>query len=325
MRAALEKAFDQLVREPLLLVQAESRARGYSADQHERLGRLTRAARTRHDAALELRREETRGAALALERDACALAITALLVARGAHDRDDALPPAEAWARLKEIEASLDPLPDCVEVARDVLSDPDPLAPEQDRTKPLVLRDAAEATFTWLTAHYEPRTPRQIVTQRRLRIGAVVLLALLLSAIGLAWARRPPNVARGKSVLVSSQLENTPPPSEVVDGSRKGYFGVHTGNDNPPWVEIDLGTTYRLSRAVIVNRGDGHFEEILPLALQISNDDQTWTEIEVRRKKFTQWDPWRVPLHGKRARFVRVIRPEAGFIVLSEIEIYGRR
>ncbi len=325
MRAVLENAFNQLIREPLLLRQAEHRARRYSADQHARLTRLTRAAQARHVAALELRRDETRGAALALERDACALAITALLVAHDEHRSDTGLPPREAWLRLRDVEASLGQIPDSVQVARDMLSDPDPLSPEHDQTKPTVLRDAAQATFEWLTAQYEPRTPRQIVRQRWLRIGAIILAALLLVVAGLAWAQRPPNVARGKSVLVSSHQARTPPPSEVVDGSRKGYFGVHTGKDNPPWVEIDLGETYRLSRVVVVNRGDGHFDEILPVALQISNDDQTWYEVAVRKKKFTQWDPWRVRLKGDQARFVRVIKQGAGHIVLSEIEVYGRR
>jgi hypothetical protein len=325
MRAALERAFDRLVREPLLLRQAEHRAKGHSADQQARLTRLTRAAHARHTAALELRREEMRGAALALERDACALAITALLVAHGEHHVDAGLPPREAWQRLRDVEASLGQLPDAVQIARDVLAAPDPLAPERQQTDLVALRDAAQATFEWLAAQYEPRTPRQIVTQRRLRIGAVVLVTLLLAATGLAWAQRPPNVARGKSVLVSSQLANTPDPSQVVDGSRRGHFGVHTDRDDPPWIEIDLGAVYHLSRAVIVNRGDGHFDATVPLALQLSVDDQTWKEVAMRQEAFTHWDPWRVRLQGEPARFVRVIKPQAGYIVLNEIEIYGRR
>ncbi len=312
-----------MVREPLFLARAARRAEACPPARRERLRRLADAARARHTAALELRREEVRGAALALEREACALAITALLVARGEHDGDAALSGPEAWARLDRLEGVIAPA--SVTPARELLADPDPLAPERLVTDPVAVRDAAAATFDWLQAQYEPRSPRQIVMQRRLRLGAVALGALLLVAAGVAWARRPTNVARGRPVLVSSQHPAAPDPQEVVDGSRRGHFGVHTDQDDPPWVEVDLGAVYRVSRVVIVNRGDGYFDEVLPLALQLSEDEHTWQEVAVRHQRFTQWEPWRVSLHQERARYVRVIKPEAGYIALSEIEVYGRR
>jgi hypothetical protein len=324
MRAALERAFDRLVREPLLLLRAERRAEGYTEPQRERLARLSRAASTRHAAAQELRREEVRGAALALEREAALLALTGLLVARGEHDADHALPTAEAWARFDALLPSLEGVPDAVRISRSLLSSSDPLTPERLDGDVLAQRDAAEATIEWLLAQYEPRSLPQIARQRRLRLAAVVLGALLVVVAGLFWARQPHNLARGKSVLASSQRPGTPDPSGVVDGWRGGNFGVHTNQDDPPWIEIDLGATHQLTRAVIVNRGDGYEDEVLPLALQLSNDDQTWQEIEVRHDRFTQHSPWRVVLGGARARFVRVIKPEAGYIALSEIEIYGR-
>jgi hypothetical protein len=325
MRAALYQAFDRLVLEPLLLERAARRAQGYSAAQRARIRALTEAARTRHRAAEELRREEVRGAALALEREACALAITAALVARCEHEDSTALPAPAAWARLDSILDQLDDVPEALSVARPLLSSPDLLAPERQSGDPAALRDAVARTFEWLAVHCEARTPRQIVAQRRLRIAAIALAALLAIVGALAWAGRPHNLARGKSVLVSSQRVNTPDPSHVVDGSRQGTYGVHTNQDHPPWVEIDLGASYRLDRAVIVNRGDGYLDEVLPLALQISEDDRTWYEAAVRHERFTQWDPWRVELGGRSARYVRVIKPEAGYIALSEIEIYGRR
>jgi hypothetical protein len=324
MRAALERAFDRLVREPLLLLRAERRAEGYTESQRERLARLTRAARARHAAAQELRREELRGAALALEREAALLALTGLLVARGEHDTDDTPPRAEAWARFDALLPSLDGVPDAVGTARELLANPEPLTPERLDGDVLAQRDAAEATVEWLLAQYEPRSLPHIARQRRLRLAALVLAALLVVVAGQAWAQQPRNLARGKSVLVSSQRPGTPDPGAVVDGWRGGTFGVHTKQDDPPWIEIDLGDTYRLTRAVIVNRGDGYEDEVLPLALQLSDDDRTWREIAIRHDRFTQRSPWRLALDGARARFVRVIKPEAGYLALSEIEIYGR-
>ena len=91
------------VGEPLLLKEAERTATAYSAAQRARITELSKAARDREDAALELREDRSAPAAVELHARASALAITALLVARGEHELEGVLEPPEAWARLSAL------------------------------------------------------------------------------------------------------------------------------------------------------------------------------------------------------------------------------
>ena len=315
------------LREPLLLKDAERTARGYSVPQRARILELSDAARRRENAALELREDRSTAAAVELHRQAAALMITALLVARGENGLEGVLEAPEAWARLSALlEAGVlkDP-PEEVSVARPLLAESDPLA--VDRLPPAAARDvraAAEATSRWLRGCYESRTPRQLRTQRALRIGALVAgLGLLLSA-GVASALSPEDVALGKPVTASGRYHGTPAASHAVDGVKDGSLGVHTALHDNPWVTIDLQAPYAVDKVVVVNRGDGYFDGILPLSLQLSTDGKRFTQVALRKKVFTDTDPWVAKLPGTVGRYVRLqVKKKRAYMWASEIEIYG--
>jgi len=69
------------------------------------------------------------------------------------------------------------------------------------------------------------------------------------------------DVARGKSVRMSSQYGTNWPASAAVDGNMSTF--CHTNEENQPWVEVDLFQSHRINRIRIVNRGDGQCEERL--------------------------------------------------------------
>jgi hypothetical protein len=75
----------------------------------------------------------------------------------------------------------------------------------------------------------------------------------------------------------------------------------------------------------VYNRGDGHFDAALPLGLWLSDDGGQWQQVAMRTKRFTAAEPWQVSLDGQLARFVRLSPNRRGFLVLSEVEVFGNK
>src|SRR5262249_41820569 len=110
----------------------------------------------------------------------------------------------------------------------------------------------------------------------------------------------------------------------LVDGSIDDSYGVHTDHDNPPWVMVDLGSSHRIDRIKVYNRGDGWFDETLPLILEFSEDGQNFSEIDRRTTSFGQYSTWNSRLDGRSTRYVRLKSKNGGIIVLNELEVYGK-
>ncbi|MEB2310297.1 MAG: discoidin domain-containing protein [Sorangiineae bacterium] len=315
--------------EALLLSAARARAEAYSPAQRARIEELARAARRRLSAALELREDASLSSALALIREGIACSVTALVVARGGHDEDATLTPEEAWARLADWCESgelTEPPAALAEVgARLLRADPlsfDRLEPAEARA----LRGSAEALADWVGRKYESRSVRRLALERWLRIGGLAAaLALLLVAV-IAGARGAPNLALHKPVTVSGRYNPSPDPSHVVDGLKDGRFGAHTSLADEPFIRIDLGGMFKIDKIVVSNRGDGYFDEILPVALALSSDGRKWAEVAERTTTFTEKEPWVAKVDGVPARYVRLqVKKKHAYLWASEIEVYGRK
>lgn len=326
---SVKRFVSERVREPLLLKDAERVARAYTPTQLARITELSDAARRREGAALQLREDGTTAGAIELHREAAALSITALLLARGEHGLEGVLEPPEAWARLSALldAGALKEPPEEVSVARPLLAESDVLA--IDRLPPAAARDArtaAEATTRWLRGCYESRTPRQLKLQRVLRVGALVFALALLLTAGVARALAPKDIALDKPVAASGRFRGTPTASHVVDGVADGSLGVHTSLGDYPWVRIDLQAPYAINKVVVVNRGDGYFDRILPLSLQLSMDGKHFKQVALRRTHFTNTDPWVVKLPKMVGRYVRLqVKKKRAYMWASEIEVYGTK
>lgn len=181
----------------------------------------------------------------------------------------------------------------------------------------------ASIVADFLFGRVEPRSPSSIRQGRWLRL--VLLGASLVAsvAVSVVVVRMPKNVARDKAVTASSRYPRSPHPSAAVDGQKNGRFGVHTLREQDPWVLIDLGQRYQLEEVVVSNRGDGYHRDVVPLVLEVSDDGDNFEKVAVRKKSFTEKDPWRQSLEGRSTRFLRLRGRSGRYVALSEVEAYG--
>lgn len=111
------------------------------------------------------------------------------------------------------------------------------------------------------------------------------------------------------------------------DGVKNGLWAFHTGLDESPWWQVDLGRVCTLDRVVVFNRCDGTAERAAHLRLLLSDDGQAWREAYRHDGTVflgvTDNKPLNVPLPGAKARFVRVQLPGPQFLHLDEVEVYG--
>lgn len=185
------------------------------------------------------------------------------------------------------------------------------------------------------------RSARQVRVERWALRG--VLAAAILAAL---WAfARDKNLALHRPVTASSICGLTPAPalgkpplSRVVDGvevenglasimSAHGTFAVCTEVQSHPWIAVDLGAPRTIRKVEVYNRADCCWGmDDIPLALQISLDNQTFKTVATRTHPFTDDFPWRVKVSGEKARFVRLWNPSEApkNIVISELKVYGR-
>ncbi|MEI7894054.1 MAG: discoidin domain-containing protein [Myxococcales bacterium] len=183
----------------------------------------------------------------------------------------------------------------------------------------------AREAFSWFASQIEARCPEQIRRTRFIRrlVAALVVLALLGLAVRALLA--PKNLARGARVTVSTLHPACPDPGAVANGKLETTYGAHTDRSDSAWVQLDLGSSKRVERVVVFNRGDGWFDDGLPFVLEVGETPDAWTRVSDRSAHFAQGDPWETRGIGKSARYVRVrsARP-GGYVALSEIEVYAR-
>ncbi|HEX4517531.1 MAG TPA: discoidin domain-containing protein [Polyangiaceae bacterium] len=180
-------------------------------------------------------------------------------------------------------------------------------------------RDLVAAFVRRLLSRVEARSDLELEAIRWGRVLGIVLLVgwLVMSYARAHWLVH--DVAEHKIVTTSALKHMPPEPQLVVDGHERGAFNVHTSEAHPAFVMVDLGRAYDVQRVRIVNRGDGWFDDILPLDLSISLDDATWQHVATRTEHF---DAWNVGLGGRPARFVKVSKN--GYIALNKIEVFAR-
>jgi hypothetical protein len=178
-----------------------------------------------------------------------------------------------------------------------------------------------------------PLTPRQAWARR---VGGCALAAVVavLAVRAILFIFGAPNVARDKPARMSSRRANCGPgagpaglpPSGGVDGHLGATYDVCSGFEKNPWLVVDLGGRFALSKVIVYNRADCCWGlRDLPMVVEASDDDVHYEPVGRRTTPFTQDDPWSLGLSRVIARFVRVrVDAPAAEIVLSEVEVYGR-
>ena len=322
----LQRAYRTTIFDAFLLERAERIAAAYPPAGHERLRELFHAGARRSIAANDLLESQPVAAAI-LYRDAAIAYIGAKVAVRDDAETfgpDDA---TRAFEKLDEFVAELPPRPANFDRARALLTSDDPLVFDRlGETEALLGAQAIAATVNWLHDSIELRTVPEIRRSRVLRLSLVGAMGVaFLVWLGFAIFS-PTNIARGKHVLTSSVIAgSTAPEGGLTDGSTLGGYGVHTAIEDNPWVRVDLGSVYSLKKIKIYNRGDGWFDDHLPLSLELSENGVDFTPVDRRTTSFSQWSPWVYVAHGEKARFIQVHGAKGKYVALSELEAYGKK
>jgi hypothetical protein len=304
----------------LLLRNEERKAARRSAETQARIALLARAADELASAARELDAAGRPHAVLFTHGHAIAMLVRAARVDAGAED-PATMTPREALDALGEAPPGA---PSGFRELREALAEGDPaslFAIDDDRARSLA--GAAAETSAWVAATVEPRSVAAIRSARAMRLAAAGLVALALVAVGLSRRGAPKNLALGRTATASSLFPTSPPNGGLVNGEIEKTFGVHTGVEQEPWVKVDLGAIVELGEARVFGRADGWFDEVVPLTLELSDDDAQFREVATRTIVLRQDDPWIVDLKGARARYVRLHRAQRGYIAVTELEVYG--
>ena len=68
------------------------------------------------------------------------------------------------------------------------------------------------------------------------------------------------NLPSASNTLAGGAVSTHQDAAGGCDGVKDGTFGFHTGSDQEPWWQVDLGESLPLDRVVIYNRCDGNVQ-----------------------------------------------------------------
>jgi hypothetical protein len=190
------------------------------------------------------------------------------------------------------------------------------LREELDRVRKLVLR-----TLTLVEAPgVRVLRARQV---KWVRLVSVPVFVAFVVWGGSAAARRlasGPDLAWGRPWHTSSAYSGFDIANHDCDGSSTDIF-FHTARELNPWVEFDLGRTESISRIVVRNREVPYDQRVIPLSIDLSDNDTDWTTVAVANRTF-DWRTFRFP--ERRARYVRFQAKSDTSLHLRNVEIYRR-
>jgi hypothetical protein len=93
--------------------------------------------------------------------------------------------------------------------------------------------------------------------------------------------------------------------------------------EDSPWLSIDLGRAFAITRVKVFGRGDGYYDQSIPLALEVSDDGTTYQQIALRNDPFSEYDPWVVRPSALVTRYLRLRTMRHSYLVLGEVEVNG--
>lgn len=158
-----------------------------------------------------------------------------------------------------------------------------------------------------------------------------LLAATAPAAIGADWNQRleadwllAEKAAAQEGVTAKVTTQNDA--AGGCDGVKTGEWGFHTGEDNGPWWQVDLGNVHPLGRVVIWNRVSAA-ARAARISVLLSDEGERFRV--VYRHDGTVFGgvadnkPLAVDLKGESGRFVRVSVPGKNRLHLDEIEVFG--
>jgi hypothetical protein len=184
--------------------------------------------------------------------------------------------------------------------------------------------ESADAITRWLAGLIVVRSRRELRATRALRISIAALALLAIPVAYDVWILSPTNISVHKRVAASSAAPDSNLPA-VVDDYYYGLPPYKSLEQDFPWLSIDLGHRYLITDAEVFGRHDCCFDQSVPLAFEISDDDVNYRTIATRTEPFVSLLPWVVKPLQVEARYVRVRVLRHSVLALTEIAVYGRR
>ena len=112
----------------------------------------------------------------------------------------------------------------------------------------------------------------------------------------------------------------------ACDGLKDGKWGFHTALENDPWWRVDLGQVRPLDRVLLYNRCDHTASRAAQIEVALSDDGRTFRPAYRHNGQVflghPDGKPLAVPLHGAKARFVRLQVPGNNCLHLDEVELF---
>ncbi len=131
-----------------------------------------------------------------------------------------------------------------------------------------------------------------LLAQRFVRVGAVLAaLGLLAVTPKLAWYAVHPDLAPDAPWTASSAAAGY---ASTGRGFAPPDFKIpvffHTEVEPSPSVTFDLARVVDVRAVTVVNRGDCCDDRAVPMVIEVSEDNASWTEVAQRRETFRRWD-----------------------------------
>jgi hypothetical protein len=322
-QSVLQSARDG-VREFFLLEKAAEKVAALGPPRRDIVRSYYDAAQRRLNVAQDLRGPVQTPAALALYRQGSHFLAVAYLTSRGRDYDPASVNPEDAFQAMERVfEAEGLNVPAEYDQARPMLVSPDPLDLDRLSAEEAARRvEELEATSRWLTSLIDARSPSELKWTRLFRSAIAIAAALFLLVMLVIRIITPKNLALDKPAAASSVALSTLP-AGVVDGSKGGPFGYHSQLEESPWLSIDLGRPFVITKVKIFGRSDGPYDQSIPLALEVSDDGTTYQQIALRSEPFSETAPWVVQPSGVETRFLRLKTMRNSYLVLGEVEVNG--
>jgi hypothetical protein len=313
------------VREFFLLEKAAERQAAMDRTRREIVRRYYNAGNRRLNVAQDLRGPVQTPAALTLYREGSHFLALAYLAQHGYAKLDPAsVSPRETFEEFEQaMQAEGLYIPPSYQRSRSLLMSADPLELDRlDRDGPSHIIEELEATSRWLTSLVDARSPTELKWIRGFRVGITIVGAVALLVMLLLRITAPKNIALGKPATASSYMFSTIA-AAAVDGAKNGTFGFHSELEESPWWSVDLGRPFAVTKVQVFGRGDGHNDQSVPLALEVSDDGTAYQQIALRNEAFSEFDPWIVQPPALVTRYLRLQTMRRSYLVLGEVEVHG--
>ena len=155
----------------------------------------------------------------------------------------------------------------------------------------------------------------------RLSVSALFLAAIALPVTSLQASEFADEVQRLLASKGSIAPEEDAP--GAVDGKITNYYSFHTGQDNPPWWQVDLGESKAVAHVRIYSPHVS--ERMTEFRLLASGDGHDWETVYEHGKATNDDKKFDIALPNVSMRYLRIAASSRTWMHLDEVMVFGPR